>query len=103
MKDFVNAQTRFSASPHLSTNLYSPLPEISASLQETIEHTQAEQDRVRESTNFLAEFQRANLANVFAKGLLDHINHFNDELDEDKEVGCSLFHLVKLLLSTCLI
>jgi Family of unknown function (DUF6173) len=43
-----------------------------------------------DSTNFLAEFQRLNLASEFATKLLERIKHFDTELDNDHEVGMKL-------------
>lgn len=54
----------------------------------------AEQNRRKseaiESTNFLADIQRANLASQFAKHLLSQMNRFDKELDADHEVGVRL-------------
>lgn len=43
-----------------------------------------------ESTNFLASFQRANLASQFAQQVLSRITRFDEDLDEEKEVGVKL-------------
>jgi Family of unknown function (DUF6173) len=43
-----------------------------------------------DSTNFLAELQRANFANEFAERLISRINHFDAELDTEHEVGMKL-------------
>lgn len=54
----------------------------------------AEQNRRKseaiESTNFLADIQRANLASQFAKHLLSRMNRFDENLDADHEVGVRL-------------
>ena len=51
---------------------------------------QEQQNQANESTKFLAEFQRANLASQFANHLLSKINQFDDDLNSDLEVGLKL-------------
>ncbi len=51
---------------------------------------QEQQNQANESTKFLAEFQRANLASQFANYLLSKINQFDDDLNSDLEVGLKL-------------
>ncbi|OKH45938.1 hypothetical protein NIES30_18245 [Phormidium tenue NIES-30] len=53
------------------------------------EKTERENQAI-ESTNFLAEFQRSNLASEFAEKLLSRINRFDSGLDGEHEVGVKL-------------
>ncbi len=58
------------------------------------QHEQRQQAQAIESTNestkFLANFQRANLASEFANHLLSKINQFDDGLNDELEVGLKL-------------
>lgn len=46
--------------------------------------------KANESTNFLADFQRASLASNFAEKLTEAIGMFDETLDQDHEVGVRL-------------
>ncbi len=61
--------------------------------QEIIESIRAQNNRkiqAMDSTNFLAEFQKLNLASEFAKQLFSRIKKFDLELDSEHEVGIRL-------------
>jgi hypothetical protein len=65
----------------------------SAALNEMTRHAQKIGSRDREAINstiFLAEFQRSNLASEFAKKLLNRIRDFDNHLNSDEEVGMRL-------------
>jgi hypothetical protein len=73
------------------------VPQVSPHIlerQESLSRSLAEQGRRNneaiESTNYLASFQRANLASEFAKKLLARIHQFDQKLDTDQEVGVKL-------------
>lgn len=68
--------------------LYIP-QEISRKQLEQRQQTQAIES-TNESTKFLADFQRANLASEFANHLLSKINQFDDGLNDELEVGLKL-------------
>ncbi len=57
---------------------------------EHIDQERRHKNRAYDSTNFLAEQQRANLASEFAKQILKRVIEFDQKLDIDHEVGMQL-------------
>jgi hypothetical protein len=75
-------------------NLSPQIPQRTLDSINAMSRSMAEQNRRKSeainSTNFLASFQRANLASELANQLLSQISRFDAELDADHEVGIKL-------------
>jgi hypothetical protein len=74
--------------PPLMPSLQSPT--IPAGILESLNEQAARKIKAVDSTNFLADFQRASLASAFAEKLMKSIAHFDASLDADHEVGMKL-------------
>ncbi|EAZ90451.1 DUF6173 family protein [Crocosphaera chwakensis] len=72
-----------------NANLKPQIPDMSAINHALLEQKRRENQAI-DSTNFLAESQRANLASEYAKQLLSKINQFDSQLDNEHEVGVKL-------------
>jgi hypothetical protein len=59
-------------------------------LYRSIDNQAHRKNEAIDSTNFLADVQRSNLASEFARHLLSQIRRFDSELDPDHEVGMKL-------------
>lgn len=75
-----------SISPHASQSQIETMKEITRS----IDNQTRRKNEAMDSTNFLADVQRSNLASEFAKHLLSQIRRFDSELDTEHEVGIKL-------------
>ena len=75
--------------PKLTVAKISPHP-IDPSALEALDIIGRQRNKAIESTNFVAEFHHANLADNLAKGILSKIEKFDEELDPEREVGINL-------------
>jgi hypothetical protein len=71
-------------------NLNISTPVIPQSTIDSIVEQNRRKNEAINSTNFLAEFQRASLASEFARQILSDINDFDSQLDANNEVGVKL-------------
>jgi len=83
--------------PHISQSEMETMKEINRSINNhnnqvnrAINNQVNRKNEAIDSTNFLADVQRSNLASEFAKHLLSQIRRFDSELDTDHEVGMKL-------------
>lgn len=71
------------------SNFYSPSPFFDE-INQSLRAQNRRNNEAIDSTNFLADLQRLNLASGFAKRLFLQITQFDAELDADHEVGIRL-------------
>lgn len=76
----------FNLAPQISPHIL----EMQDSLNRSIGEQSRRKNEAIESTNYLASFQRANLASEFTKKLLAQIYKFDQKLNTDQEVGVKL-------------